>query len=707
MPNVVQMLFRRSVATAKPETVVASSFGVAHTTLGPDFDALGMINAERVRELQYREAFYTCRVHDWKMFDFNGRTITPGKASGVQPLISTAAPSFYVPLDQRRPSTPYRLPRKIVNSFTAMLFGHGRWPQIRSNDPQTQDFAEALVKEAGIAAKFIRARGIGGRCGTVGLSWCFSDGEPRVTVHHGAHLHVIEWEDESERIPAHVVEIYQFPEDYTDSRGKRKRRMVWKRRDWTKTADVFFKSIEVGKQNPDRWSIDEEKSFEHDDGFAHFVWIENLPDDITGVDGVPDYAEAYEPMISLDTLNSVNVRGATLNLDPTLKFKMDREDLKGATVSKGSEHAIVTGKDGDAEYLELSGTSISAGSSLVESLRAQILETVECVVLDPDKATAAGSSSVALRIVYAPMLAKTDILREQYGGGIVRLLDQMTVSARKKLPDADGSEVVEVQVDEEGKEVEEPVEYFIDLPPRLEEKTDETGQVITIEHERNPGGGRLWLEWGPYFKPTTSDYQQAAAALSSATGGKAIMSQQSAVELNANVWDRDGSSEWNRLVSEQQSQWARQAEGMFPGAGGEVPPGGANGAPGGDQTDTNAATPPPESETTPEANVATAAPKIELAPTDLGKIITVNEARRSNGYGPIAKPGTSIPDPDGYLTIAEFTEKRKADAAAAAKINETAATTQIAIEAEAAKAEQAQPVAPAMTPPNNQPPEGS
>ena len=730
MTNVVQALFRRQ-ARHYPETVVASSFGLNNTTLGPGFDALGLINSERVRDLQYREAFYTCKVHDWKMFDFNGRVITPSRASGVQPLISTAAPSFYVPLDQRRPATPYRLSRKIVNSFTAMLFGHGRWPQIRSEDRETQDFAEALISAAKIGAKMIRARTIGGRCGTVGLSWCFYEGKPRVKVHHGSHCHVLEWDDEDERIPAHVVEIYQAPEDYFQD-GKRKRKMFWKRRDWTKTADVVFKPIEVGKKNPDRWEIDEEASFEHGDGFTHFVWIENLPDEINKSDGMPDYAEAYEPLNSLDILNSVNVRGATLNLDPTLKFRMDREDLKGSTISKGSEHAIVTGKDGDVGYLELSGSSIAAGSTLIENLRAQILETVECVVLDPDKATAAGSSSVALRIVYAPMLAKTDILREQYGDAIVRLLDQMITSARLRMPteieveedeapievETEGVEVeegVEVVADGEPIEVEEeePIEYFVDLPPRVEQQTDEeTGTVIEVTHERTPGNGRIWLEWGPYFKPTTSDYQQAAGALSSATAGKSVMSQQTAVELNANVWDRDGSEEWARVVEEQRAAYARQTEGMFPGIGGAVEDG--------DELPEDQTLPPDETpaegdvgaveeipEQTPEqtqkpmalgqtAALLPSAPEIELAPTDIGKIVTVNESRLGLGLGPLTRPGTTIPDPDGYLTIAEFTAKRKA---------RTEAATELEVEAGKAEIKKAaEPPEPPPTPPTPQAP---
>lgn len=53
--------------------------------------------------------------------------------------------------------------------------------------------------------------------------------------------------------------------------------------------------------------------------------------------------------------------------------------------------------------------------------------------------------------------------------------------------------------------------------------------------------------------------------------------------------------------------------------------------------------------------------KIELAPTDMAKIITVNEARANIGLGKLMLPGGGE-DPDGSLTMAEFEAKKKAAA---------------------------------------------
>lgn len=558
---------------------MGSSFGLDQTTLGPEYDAHQLFNEERVRELQYRDSFFKATNHDHKLFDMNGRMLRPGRLSH-QPLLSGSIPTTYIPLDQRRPSTPYRLARKIVTSFSGMVFGYGRFPQFRSDDPVTQDWAGAVAEALELETQMLRARNLGGRCGTVCMSWAVVAGELRLKIHKAYHCHVLEWDDEDQRIPSHVTELYQ-----TQVMVRGKPQWFWNRRDWTQVSDVVFKPQIVSKNSPEFWEIDQESSFQHDHGACHFIWIENLPDDDEdgSIDGAPDYAVSYEQMTSLDMLNSVNVQGGIKNLDPTLVLKMDQEEVGNAVVQKGSDNAITTGKDGDAKYLEVSGSSITAGISLVSANRSQVLEITECVIPDPNTIAAAGTSSVALKMIYAPMISKCSVLRTQYGRAIVRILTQITEYARKLMPDieaaTDEERYVHVPIyDEEGNEIGvEPVEFTIELPPKIEtvvipdadgNPTDQT-QVVTTP--RHPGAGRIWLEWGPYFQPTADDDQKEAGALSVAAGNKPVMSQQTAVELHANAHDRDGQTEWLRIQREAAAAAkvrALENGAMFPSIGG-------------------------------------------------------------------------------------------------------------------------------------------
>ena len=59
----------------------------------------------------------------------------------------------------------------------------------------------------------------------------------------------------------------------------------------------------------------------------------------------------------------------------------------------------------------------------------------------------------------------------------------------------------------------------------------------------------------------------------------------------------------------------------------------------------------------------TKAPSITLAPTDLARVVSVNEARASAGLGPLVLP-TGAKDPDGLLTVEEFAAKKAANAEA-------------------------------------------
>jgi hypothetical protein len=717
-PNLVMLPVRQDsgrgpISLPGGSVATLSSFGLDGTTLGPEFDADGLVNSERVRELEFRSGYYYCRQHDWKPFDFNGRMIRPGKINVTQPLLGGSEPSFYVPLDQRRPSAPYRLGRKMVSAFTGMLFGHGRWPQMRSDDPETQDYCEALVKAAKLEVKLLRTRNIGGSCGTAGLSWGFWEGQLRVQAHAGARIHVLEWEDEDERIPAHVTKLVQIAKQEWDPKQKKRvRKLYWKRRDWTKTADVVFHPVEVkSAERNSWWRIDEEQSVVHGDGECHFVWVENVPDDEVegGMDGLPDYDATYEAMNELDIINSVTGRGAALNLDPTVVVTRDASEMKGAVFQKGSDHAIFVGEDGDAKYMELSGGTIEAGGNLVDRKKGQILETCECVVPDPDVAAAAQQSSVALKMLYAPMISKLDNMRHQYGSSVVRLLEQVLRSSRRRLPDptaeAEEDRFARVQgVDEEGNAVEEEVEFFVALPPRIEkvpvldESGAPTGEVREELHERRPGKGNIELEWGPYFKPTAQDVNLHSTGMSVATAQQAVLSQETAVNLMANLLDRDGTQEWVKVQAEAALRARREQEGMFPAMGGEVPPG----APEQLASEAGVADSQQQAEAV-LAELGQGTPKLTLAPTDIAKIVLVNEARKSQGLDVLRTPA-GVVDPDGLLTVAEFTAKREAMATAEAKVAEKAGTARVDADMAKLEAALAPPTQAAQSGPVSPPP---
>jgi len=380
-----------------------------------------------------------------------------------------------------------------------------------------------------------------------------------VLVHNPKHVHIHSWLDRDMLAPEHVTEIYYYPEDVWDSTKKAYiRKWFWYRRDWTPDSDLVFQPIEFRGDRDPVWVIDTANSVQHDDGTCHFVWIQNLPTD--DVDGLPDYHGLYENFDSIDTVLSVLNRGTTLNLDPTLVLHMDLDYVQRMGVKKGSDNALVVGEAGSAEYLELSGQAATAGITLFTQMRKTTLEVAQCVVADPDQVTSTGVSSVALKVVYAPMLSKCDVYRSQYGEGLRRLLNQMLTVAKAKM----------------GKQTDDGKTLSLNLPPRVEKEPkldddgQDTGEFNITRTDRKPGeGGFIDLQWGSYFTPTPDDQSKMVTTLNMATGGKAFVSPQTATELAASAFGLNADEE-NRRMANQKAADKAQQDAMMQGMGGQV-----------------------------------------------------------------------------------------------------------------------------------------
>jgi len=581
--------------------------------------AASLLAGDRYQEIQRRQAYYDCTQHDGKHWDFDGRPVSPRT---TQPLLGMER-SWWVPLKMRRPSMTYRLGKIIVDAFTALLFGENRFPTIRvEGDDQTEDLYQTIARVGKLPQKMIQARNLGGGSGTVGISWCFRDGKPRFEVHNAKHLFVHKWKDRLDLIPLHVSEVYLFSKPKWDGRAFTKQ-WYWFRRDWMPEADIIFHEVSV---DPDpnveiTWVVDEEKSNFHQDGVCHLQWIQNMPSD--DQDGLPDYTGLYEVMDGLDLLKSVITRGATLNLDPTVVLKMDRDEVGRMGIQKGSDNGLVVGKDGDANYMELGGQSIEAGLKLIETVRRSALECAQCIVPDPHEVAAQGVSSVAVKTMYAPMLAKADILREQYGSAIERMFNDIGEVLKKKLktpvelpdasdpaasqPPADASASGSQSIPPEASasaspsaspsgSASTPVDastsasgsaskpkklgrFVLDLPKKVEKKPlldpvddVDNGEERTHKTDRTigDGEGEISLTWAPYFPPTPADQSSIATALTTMTGGQAVLSQETAVEAAARAYGADPAEEWKKVQAEAKDAADKQQAMMGGDPGGKV-----------------------------------------------------------------------------------------------------------------------------------------
>lgn len=469
---------------------------------------------DRFRLLDRQESYFRAKQDASKAYDWDGNIMG---AAGL-PIKA----GWVVPYKMRRPSTRYDMARLIVLRLTSMVFGQDRFPELRvEGDSEAEDYIRTLAIESRLSVRMAEARNMGGATGTACLSFGFREGRPRVHVHNAKHVLVTQWSDYDERRPAAVLKAYSSPRQVWDDAEKRiKTKSFWTVYHWSEMLEVVWRDIPEAIANTPAWPAWPSSVTMHGYGFCPFYLVQNRPCS-EEQDGEGDYEGLEDTLDEVNRLLSATTKGTIANVDPTLVIHTDPSANSGQ-VFKGSEHAIFSA--GGAEYLELKGTAVQTAERQLERLRTYILDVAGVVLADPEKLAGAAQSARALEIIYQPMLASCDILREQYGehGVKVILRDMLRVArllaATPPVTLPDGT----------------MIQSQVILPPRVETTTDDTGTETVTITERTPGvSENIKLNWRPYFAPTWNDIVLATTGMKNANGGKPTVSQRTSVQAIA------------------------------------------------------------------------------------------------------------------------------------------------------------------------------
>jgi len=411
----------------------------------------------------------------------------------------TATQRAAIPLRYRRPTVPYRLATVIVDRFTSLLFSAGRHPDVRvANDPETEDWLNAAADAGRLWAAMAQARSYGGAVGTACLSFKFAAGLPAFEVHDPRWCDVEFTDRESGKVKR-LTKLYMNSREELTREGWQTH-WYWYRREITEETDTLFKPVRVdeGGKAP---TFVPERTVRHNFGFCPVVWIQNEPDQ-HNLDGVSDVACVLELLEGIDQLTSQAHRGILANCDPTLVLTTDAE-LTG--IQKGSDNAIKLPVGSDARYMEINGGGPAAALEMAAQLRRMALEVAQCVL---ENTSETAQTATEVERSYAAMLARADILREQYGQrGVVPLL-QMVVKAAARI---EGGEIT----GPDGGRLE------LALPPRLVEGEDGP----ELQDRTLPAGAtdaRVDLQWGPYFDRTVTEAEVAVRTAAAAAASQLV-----------------------------------------------------------------------------------------------------------------------------------------------------------------------------------------
>jgi hypothetical protein len=464
----------------------------------------------RQQELNYLWSVYRCAKYAARAYNWDGsQSTSPIEHEAIATQV-TIPPGFVdagaqmMPVKFRKPTAPYALGRVIVDRFTGLLFSEKRHPTIKvEGDPKTEDYVNALVDSGRLWARMIKARTFGGAVGTAVIGFQFVAGKVMFETFDPRWCEPA-WLDRS-TFKLKSIEIrYMYPQEERDVTGVWKEIPYWYRRTIDIEADTLYAPAPVGDGEEPDWQA--QKQVKHGLGFCPVVWIQNQPLD-DDIDGDPDCLGAFEMIDAIDTLLS-SANGAIIaNTDPTVVISTDAKNM--VDVKKGNNNAIKVEKGGGANYMEISATGPKAAEDLADKFRAFVLEVTQCV-LDASAQDASARTATEIERKYAAMIAKADVLREQYGqNGIILLCDMLVAAVRKAQ--------TTVTTDPETGKI---VRQVINLPKK-KVVNEETGEAKMIDHELGEGG-MMSIQWPHYFEPLLADIDLAVRAAVAAVAGKLI-----------------------------------------------------------------------------------------------------------------------------------------------------------------------------------------
>lgn len=464
---------------------------------------LGM--TERQQFLNHLWAIYSTVQYDSRAVAWDGSEAMDRVQREIVASQMVVPPGFYAmadstPFQLRRPLAPYNLFRLVVSRFSGLLFSEKRHPRIICpGDAEKQEFVNGLVEASRLWAVMAEARNFGGACGSVGVCFGFVDGTPTVEV-LDPRWTFPKFKSRA-KLEVEKVEVrYIFQSEERDERGRWQKVDMWYRRVINDKVDAVWDGVRVDPDEEPNWAAIDHTETHHGFGFCPAVWIQNtrVQDD---VDGEYDCLGTLDLMVQLDRLLSRALSGIDANCDPTTVLE-NVGQLELNELRKGSGNAIKL-PQGQAKYLEISGTGPKTALEAALHLRGWILEVCQCVLEDPDVAAAQKTATEVIRR-FASMHERADKMREQYGQrGFLPLLEMMVKAAR----------VLSNGYVDTGAGL---VRRTIKLPPKVTTNADGSTTITQRTLPAAESGCMLSVVWPPWLDPSPADAQAAVTAAGSA-----------------------------------------------------------------------------------------------------------------------------------------------------------------------------------------------
>lgn len=479
----------------------------------------------RCAYLAHMRRFYEAKQHDKRQWDWDGKQRDPG----VGYLMERLKPQGFIqvssvaPIADRKPNAPIPLAKQIVTQFTDMLVGEGRQPTIRCRQDDADElYIQAVFKESQAWDVLTQARDVAGACGSAVIVAGVIENKPYMEVLYPEHCWVPTWK-RTAKCWKPLVLVHQTLVSKTEltEGGALKSVNYWQTRAWDEKQITIYEQIRED-ETPKKEGLRVVDVIPHNWGTCPVVWYQNTRS-TESPDGESDCEGTWPLLDRIDQLNSQGVKATIGNADPTLVLKdTDRAVRKGGHIKKGSNNVIPVGPDGDAKYLEITGSSIEAAFLAIDRLTQQVLQTTRCVVPTPELVRS-NESGEARQILWRSMESRANRLRVGFEAAVVEVAKLWRTIVNKNKLDLDDQEV-------------------------------KTPEGDSVWKKPTPGSGKaqFTVEFPPYWAPTAMQLESFCRGLSIAAGAVPVLSYETAARHLADYLGSDPDIEVQRIAKEKE-----------------------------------------------------------------------------------------------------------------------------------------------------------
>jgi len=390
---------------------------------------------------------------------------------GLHDWDSASCSENHVPLFKRKPKVIYPFLKVYADRLASKLLGHTSFPKLKiEQDPEAEYFTNLVIEAGFVKPRLLDAMKWFVPFNSVFVRFKLSDGVLKLEKYCSNYCYP-EFLPNGELEKIEIKYVYDTGE--VDASGRKIEN--WFKLELGNQVDILYNNPPYNAESGSEPEFEEVSRVEHGLGFVQGEWFSN-GENIYSPDG------SGEPLLCdikgfIDSINynlSQMVSATSYGLDPQLVVSgMDEDEVD--TLIKSSAKAWLMGREGKADYLEVSGSGVKTGQETSGELFKRVCDIARIVMLDPEKMVGTAQSGKAMEVLHGPMVELINEMRPWVEKGIKSLMTKI-ISTILMMRDQ-GMQSQFVMPDGW---MPESLEFKVSWPPIFELTTQDKQQLIGL-----------------------------------------------------------------------------------------------------------------------------------------------------------------------------------------------------------------------------------